>query len=71
VIAARLGQGRREAAGGHQFVESSYFVVRVQAGPKIDEAHSLGGLALLAGVNFEPFWARFTVIMYILWCRVP
>ena len=21
----------------------------------------------LAGVNFEPLWARFTVIMYILW----
>jgi hypothetical protein len=29
------------------------------------------GLALLAGVNFEPLWVRFTDIMYILWCRVP
>jgi hypothetical protein len=24
------------------------------------------GLSLLAGVNFEPLWARFTVTMYIL-----
>ena len=29
------------------------------------------GVALLAGVNFEPLWVRFTEIMYILWCRVP
>jgi len=29
------------------------------------------GFALLAGVNFEPLWVRFTAIMYILWCRVP
>jgi hypothetical protein len=27
------------------------------------------GVALLAGVNFEPLWVRFTEIMYILWCR--
>ena len=29
-------------------------------------SHSLSGLALLAGANFEPLWVRFTDIMYIL-----
>jgi hypothetical protein len=31
-------EGVGSTALGHQFVESGYFVVRLQAGPKVDEA---------------------------------